>query len=77
MMTTMFLRKFFYSSSAYNRWKKYVVTKRRYNCIFTARRDTSRLLQCVRTDPVAKISAFERVPATYSRMGLGVKAAVV
>jgi hypothetical protein len=71
----MFLRKLFHSSSAYNRWKKHVGQKRQYNCIFTAWRDTSRLLRCVDTNPVAKISAIERVPATFSRMGVGVKAA--
>ena len=47
----------------------------RYSCIFTARRDTSRIFRCVHTDPLDKISAIERVPATFSRMGVGVKAA--
>jgi len=41
----------------------------------TARRDSSRLLRCVHTDPVARVSAIERVPEVFSRVGVGVKAA--
>jgi len=39
--------------------------------------DSSRLLPCVHNDPMATVSAIERIPAAFSRVGVGVKAAEV